>query len=80
MFKKLIVFLIGLVSLIYLANPTAGFIEFIPDNIPFIGNLDEVAATALLLAAFQYFGVDLTGFMKKSSSQNSKSDSDQSIK
>ena len=36
---------------IYLINPGAGFIEFIPDNIPIIGNLDEATATAGLLFA-----------------------------
>ncbi len=49
----------GLVSLIYLINPTAGFIEFIPDNVPFFGNLDEAAAVGLLLSALAYFGLDL---------------------
>lgn len=34
---------------IYLINPTAGLVEFIPDVLPFVGNLDEAAATALLL-------------------------------
>ncbi len=40
-----------LLSVVYIINPTAGFIEFIPDNIPFIGNLDEAGATALLIWA-----------------------------
>jgi uncharacterized membrane protein YkvA (DUF1232 family) len=34
---------------IYIINPTAGLAELIPDVIPFIGNLDEAGATALLL-------------------------------
>ena len=54
--------MLGVVSAIYLLNPTAGFFEFIPDNLPIIGNLDEAAAVALLLACFRHFGVDLTGF------------------
>lgn len=40
-----------LFSLVYLVNPTAGLIEFIPDNAPFIGNLDEAGATAMLIWA-----------------------------
>jgi uncharacterized membrane protein YkvA (DUF1232 family) len=40
-----------LFSIVYIINPTAGFIEFIPDNIPLIGNLDEAGATALLIWA-----------------------------
>lgn len=35
---------IGVVSVIYLLNPTAGILEFIPDNFPVIGNLDEAIA------------------------------------
>ncbi|MFM2309570.1 MAG: hypothetical protein RLY87_1692 [Chloroflexota bacterium] len=40
-----------LFSVIYIINPTAGFLEFIPDNLPLIGNLDEAGATALLIWA-----------------------------
>ncbi|MFQ5482223.1 MAG: DUF1232 domain-containing protein [Nitrospinaceae bacterium] len=63
--KNLLVALIGFISLFYLINPAAGFIELIPDNLPLIGNLDEAAAAALFLAALRYFGVDLTGFLRK---------------
>ncbi len=42
------IYLTGLVGLIYMLNPTAGIIEFIPDNIPFIGNLDEGVAFLLV--------------------------------
>ena len=38
-----------LVGGIYLLNPTAGLIELLPDVLPVVGNLDEAAATALLL-------------------------------
>ena len=53
---------IGVAALaaLYLINPTAGFIELIPDNFPLIGNLDEAGATAILIAALAYFGVDVT--------------------
>lgn len=34
---------------IYLINPTGGLIELVPDIVPLVGNLDEAAATALLL-------------------------------
>ena len=56
--KKIGVAIAGLVSLLYLINPTAGFLEFIPDNLPIIGNLDEGAAMAILLSALRYFGLD----------------------
>ena len=42
---------------IYLINPGAGFIEFIPDNLPIIGNLDEATATAGLLYALSGLGL-----------------------
>jgi len=64
--KSIIVAILGLLSLIYIINPTAGFIEFIPDNFPIIGNLDEVAATALLLSCLSYFGIDLFNLFKNS--------------
>jgi len=57
--KSGIVGLIGLISFLYLINPGLGVFEFIPDMIPFIGNLDEGAASFLLLSALAYFGVDL---------------------
>jgi len=42
---------IAILCVIYLINPTMGVIEFIPDNFPIIGNLDEATATAGLLYA-----------------------------
>ena len=57
--KKIIVFGLGLLAVIYLLNPGAGVFELIPDNIPFIGNLDEAAAVALLLMCLRFFGIDL---------------------
>ncbi len=53
--KNLGMAIAGLLALLYLINPTAGVFEFIPDNLPFIGNLDEAAATAILLTAWRYF-------------------------
>lgn len=40
-----LVYLMAVVGGIYLLNPTAGILEFIPDTIPLIGNLDEGGAT-----------------------------------
>ena len=58
-FEDLAVFVVGFVSLIYLLNPTMGVFELIPDNLPLIGNLDEVGATALLFYALRHFGYDV---------------------
>jgi uncharacterized membrane protein YkvA (DUF1232 family) len=57
--KKLLVLLLGLLSALYLINPGAGIFELIPDNLPFVGNLDEAAAVALLLACLRYFDIEL---------------------
>ena len=43
-----LVYITGVLGFIYMLNPTAGFIEFIPDNIPLVGNLDEGVAFLLV--------------------------------
>jgi hypothetical protein len=43
-----VIYLLSLAGLIYLLNPGMGIFELIPDNIPFIGNLDEGVATMLI--------------------------------
>lgn len=66
--KSAVVLALGGISALYLVNPTAGFLEFIPDNIPFLGNLDEAGAMLLLINCLRHFGVDLSRiipFMKK---------------
>ena len=63
--KTLFIIIAGIVGLIYLLNPTAGFFELIPDNFPIIGNLDEAAAMMLVLGALRYLGIDLTKPFKK---------------
>lgn len=47
-FPRWLVFALSLLGLIYILNPTFGLIEFIPDNLPIIGNLDEGAAFLLV--------------------------------
>lgn len=41
-------YITALLGFAYILNPTWGFIELIPDNIPIIGNLDEGAAFLLI--------------------------------
>jgi uncharacterized membrane protein YkvA (DUF1232 family) len=50
-----LVYLMGLLGLIYILNPTLGVFEFIPDNIPLVGNLDEGAAALLIWYALVEF-------------------------
>lgn len=78
-FKDIFVAVAGVLSLIYLVNPGAGVFELIPDNFPVIGNLDEAAACAIILAAFRYYGIDLTSFLgrgvrNKKDSKNREND------
>lgn len=49
--KKAWAILAAVISIFYLLNPGAGWIEVIPDNIPFVGNLDEATITAILIWA-----------------------------
>jgi hypothetical protein len=57
--KKFVVGGIGILAGLYLLNPGFGLFEFIPDNIPLAGNLDEGTAAFLILSALAYFGLDL---------------------
>ena len=68
--KKIVVFCLGLLSVLYLLNPTAGVFEILPDNLPFIGNLDEAAAVALLLMCLRYFGIELPELFRRDSPSN----------
>ena len=45
-----LVYIFAFLGVLYMLNPTAGIFEFIPDNIPFIGNIDEGVAFMLILA------------------------------
>ncbi len=63
--KTFFVALVGLLSALYLANPTLGVFELLPDNIPLVGNVDEATASMVLLGALRYFGHDLTDLFKR---------------
>ncbi|UUO08490.1 hypothetical protein M4951_09260 [Blastopirellula sp. J2-11] len=47
-----------IVSVIYLSNITMGIFE-IPDNLPFVGNLDEVFFSGVLFASLAHLGINL---------------------
>ncbi len=74
--KRIVVFCLGLFSAIYILNPTAGLFEIIPDNVPFIGNLDEAAAVALLLMCLKYFGINLPDIFRRDESDEKTIDID----
>lgn len=55
--KRVWALLVGLFSLLILLNLGGGVFFEIPDNMPFIGNLDEATAAILLVwAVKQFFG------------------------
>ena len=60
LFKDLIVLVFAALAALYMLNPTAGFLEFIPDAFPVVGNLDEATATLIIVSALRYFGLDVS--------------------
>ena len=53
--KNILVVFLALLSIFYLLNPAAGIFELLPDNIPFIGNVDEGLAAYILYSGIEYF-------------------------
>ena len=45
-----LVYILAVMGVVYILNPTSGIIELIPDNIPLVGNMDEGVAVMLILA------------------------------
>jgi len=70
--KKTGVFLLGLFCFVYLLNPGAGVFELIPDNIPFLGNLDEATAVATLYICLNYFGFSFSDVLRGNRRRNEK--------
>lgn len=61
-FAKRAAALVGAVgSIAYLSNIGVGVVEFLPDNLPLVGNLDEMAFTFLLLYCSSYLGIPVPG-------------------
>ena len=53
--KIIFVLILAFASIIYLLNPTAGIFELLPDNLPFIGNIDEALAAFVIYSSIEYF-------------------------
>lgn len=68
--KRILVALSGLLSFLYLLNPTAGIFELLPDNIPFVGNVDEGLAAYVLYSAIHYFRGKDIGLFGSGAKQN----------
>jgi hypothetical protein len=65
LFKEMFIIFLALIALLYLLNPTLGIFEFLPDNLPLVGNLDEGLAVVILLNTTRYYGIDLTRLYKR---------------
>ena len=48
---------------IYLLNPAFG-VDLLPDNLPLVGNLDEVAVVLVVLGALHSLGIRLPEFIE----------------
>ena len=51
--KKVVCVIGMIIGIIYILNPTFGVFEIIPDNLPYIGNLDEASAVLLIIACLK---------------------------
>ncbi len=65
MMKDVTVLALGAIALLYIANPTAGWIELIPDTLPFVGNLDEAGAVVILVGVLGYYGIDISRIFQR---------------
>jgi uncharacterized membrane protein YkvA (DUF1232 family) len=52
--KKVLSILLIIACIVYLINPTLGVFELIPDNLPIVGNIDEVFVAGLLLSLINF--------------------------
>lgn len=55
---------IGIISLMYLLNLGFGLAEILPDVLPVVGHIDEVAAFYGLVVALRYFGISIPAMQK----------------
>ena len=58
--KEMVIIILGIFAVTYLIFPTLGVFELIPDAIPIIGNMDEAAATVIIINTLRYYGLDLS--------------------
>lgn len=52
--RKFTAVILALFAAFYLVNPTAGVFELLPDNIPFVGNVDEGLAAYVLYSCIEF--------------------------
>jgi len=57
LFRTIAATAVALFSGLYLVNPTLGIFEFLPDNLPVVGNLDEAFFTIAFFGALASLGI-----------------------
>jgi len=50
---------------LYILNPIAGLFELLPDNIPFVGNVDEGLAVYIIMSSISYLKTGDANVFKK---------------
>ncbi len=63
--KDYLVAILGIVGILYMLNFGFGVMEFLPDNLPFVGNVDEVFALFLVYSSAEYFGIKMKSLFKR---------------
>ena len=63
--KDFLVALVGIIGVLYTLNFGFGVLEILPDNIPFIGNIDEAFALFLVYSSAEYFGINVKSLFKR---------------
>ena len=53
-YKKTGAYVLVILCVLYVLNPTAGLFEILPDNIPILGNVDEGLAVYFMLCGINY--------------------------
>lgn len=68
--KNFFIGVLTFISAVYIINPTFGIFEILPDNLPFVGNLDEFTMGMILLNCLKYFDIDLLSFLSGRKNQD----------
>ena len=66
--KDYLVAVVALIGIVYMLNFGFGFVEFLPDNIPIVGNMDEAAALFLVYSSAEYFGINIKSLFTRDGS------------
>ncbi len=63
--KDFLVLFLGIFATLYMLNFTFGVVEFLPDTLPFVGNIDEALATYVVYSVLVYFDMNPKVIFKK---------------